>query len=150
MITLALDLGTRTGWAIGEANLYASGTWDLAPSRQRRFEGGGMKWVRLREYLNSLGPIDRVVVEEVRRHAGVDAAHCYGGALATVSSWCEEKKIPYSAEPVGTIKKFATGKGNAGKPEMIEAARTKFSVVCSDDNEADAVALFYLTVRSAA
>ena len=84
MKILALDLGSHTGWALGIAGSYAaSGTWDLAPARQRRFEGGGMRWLRLRQFLDQVGDVDRVVVEEVRRHAGVDAAHVYGGALAT-------------------------------------------------------------------
>ena len=41
---------------------------------------------------------------------------------------------------MGTIKKHATGKGNAGKADMLNAMRNKgFSP--ADDNEADALAL---------
>lgn len=147
MRILALDLGTHTGWALWQDAYAGSGTWDLAPARQRRFEGGGMKWVRLGQFLREIGRVDRVVVEEVRRHAGVDAAHAYGGALATVTRWCEVNKIPYSAQPVGTIKKFATGNGNATKDQMIEAALTRFGVNAGDDNEADAVALLHLAAN---
>lgn len=148
MRVLALDLGSHTGWAIGvDGRHIASGTWDLAPARQRRFEGGGMRWLRLEQMLNELpGAIDHVVVEEVRRHAGVDAAHVYGGALATVTKWCEACGIPYSAEPVGTIKKFATGKGNADKPAMIATAMERWGIECCDDNQADAVALLHLAM----
>ena len=53
---------------------------------------------------------------------------------------CEHHDIPYSGVPVGTIKRHATGKGNAPKEAMIAAARGRgFSPV--DDNEADAIAI---------
>jgi Holliday junction resolvasome RuvABC endonuclease subunit len=76
----------------------------------------------------------------VRRHLGVDAAHAYGGFLATLTSWCEHQKIPYQGVPVGTIKRHVTGKGNAGKSEMVSAMRSRGYVV-ADDNEADALAV---------
>lgn len=141
---LALDLGTTTGWALSGSPV-SHGTWALKPSR---FEGGGMRFVKFRNRLNELnGPIGRgaiaqIVFEEVRRHAGTDAAHVYGGLMATLTAWCEDNKIPYSAVPVGTIKRFWTGKGNADKGLMIaEAMRRGFKV--EDDNEADAVALLH-------
>ncbi len=140
--TLALDLGTKCGWAVGaDGNLHASGTWLLQSDKQRRFEGAGMKWLRLRSFLDQvhhLAPIERVVLEEVRRHAGTDAAHAYGGALAVVTEWCELHKVPYSATPVATIKKHATGKGNAKKDAMIAAAQAR-GWTPGDDNEADAL-----------
>ncbi|WP_246099051.1 hypothetical protein [Tepidimonas thermarum] len=84
--------------------------------------------------------IDLVVYEEVRNHKGVDAAHIYGGFMAHLTAWCEHHQIPYQGVPVGTIKKHATGKGNAGKAEMIAAAKVRgFDPV--DDNHADALAL---------
>lgn len=44
--------------------------------------------------------------------------------------------------PVGTIKKHATGKGNASKDEMIEAMKARGHSP-ADDNEADALALLH-------
>ena len=142
MIVLALDLGTRLGWALGADGMLASGVEDLAPQRMRRFESSGMKWLRLRGVLDKLhgqvpGGVSLVVLEEVRRHLGVDAAHAYGGALAVVSAWCEERKVPMTSTPVATIKKHATGKGNAKKEAMIEAAKAR-GWLPADDNEADA------------
>lgn len=151
MKVLALDLGTRCGWAIFDGGKpIASGVWVLQSDRQRRFEGGGMKWLRLRQMLDEVGDgIGRVVLEEVRRHMGVDAAHAYGGALATVSSWCEERRIPYEALPVATIKKHATGKGNAKKDAMMEAARARGWHV-EDDNHADALWIGDCATKAAA
>jgi Holliday junction resolvasome RuvABC endonuclease subunit len=76
----------------------------------------------------------------VRRHAGVDAGHVYGGFLGQLTAWCEHRAIPYQGVPVGTLKKHVTGKGNADKAAMIAAMQEKrFRPV--DDNEADALAL---------
>lgn len=139
---LALDLGTATGWALrGADGLIVSGT---ACFRPRRFDGGGMRYLRFTNWMTELdrlsGPISAIWFEEVRRHAGTDASHVYGGLMATLTSWAELRGIPYEGVPVGTIKRFATGKGNANKAAMIEAIRQRgFSP--EDDNEADALAL---------
>jgi len=49
--------------------------------------------------------------------------------------------------PVGTIKKFLTGQGNANKQAMIDAARAEgFSP--ADDNEADAIAILLWAIET--
>lgn len=146
MKVLALDLGTKCGWALADGIIIAAGTWRLQDERQRRFEGGGMKWLRLRRLLDEIGRVDRVAIEEVRRHLGTDAAHAYGGALAVVTAWCEEHRIPYEAVPVATIKKHATGRGNADKTAMLAAAAARWPDFAGDDNEADARWLLSLVV----
>ena len=139
---LALDLGTQTGWALRSRDgSIISGSESFRPGR---FEGGGMRFLRFKRWLTeikqSVDGIDAVYFEEVRRHAGVDAAHAYGGFMAHLTAWCEHHQIPYQGVPVGTIKKAATGKGNAGKDAMIAAARAR-GFDPQDDNEADALAL---------
>ncbi len=148
---MALDLGTTTGWAMhtDDGNIV-SGTHGFKPGR---FEGGGMRYLRFRgwlaEVLASAGSISAVYFEEVRRHAGVDAAHAYGGFLATLTAWCEHHHIPYSGVPVATIKKHATGKGNADKAAMV-AAMQALGFKPTDDNEADALALLCWALTSPA
>lgn len=143
---LNLDLGTKTGFAIGSASHMVSGTWNLKPSR---WDGGGMVFVKFRQRLEEVRTaygVTHVFYEEVRRHAGTDAAHRYGGLLATLTAWCEENKIPYQGVPVGTIKKNFTGNGNASKELMIaECERRGF--VPKDDNEADAIALMDWSIK---
>ena len=139
---LALDLGTHTGWAVRLADgTITSGVFEFRPSR---FEGGGMRYLRFRAWLEETmtltGGISLVVFEEVRRHVGVDAAHAYGGWLATLTAWCEGRSIPYEGVPVGTIKRHATGKGNADKEAVIAAVR-RLGFAPADDNEADALAI---------
>lgn len=139
MIILALDLGTATGWALGgDPKLH--GRLDL---KGGRYEGGGMRFLRFRRWLEEVLPgVDCVVFEEVRRHKGVDAAHVYGGMLAVLTSECENRSVPHQGVPVGTIKKFATGKGNAPKELMIAAARAT-GCDTDDDNVADAWCLLH-------
>lgn len=67
--------------------------------------------------------------------------------MATLTAWAEARGVPYQGVPVGTIKRFATGKGNANKAAMIKAARTKgFSP--ADDNEADAIAILLWAIET--
>ena len=144
---LALDLGTTTGWALrGSDGHITSGSESFRP---QRFEGGGMRFLRFRRWLTeikqSCDRIDCLHFEEVRRHVSTDAAHVYGGFLATLTAWCEHHQIPYQGVPVGTIKKHATGKGNAPKDAMLAAVRG-WGYAPADDNEADALALLHWAV----
>ena len=144
IVVLALDLGTSTGWALrSRSGLVSSGSQSF---KLGRFDGAGMRFLRFKRWLTELKSgegIDVVHFEEVRRHLGADAARCYGGFFGVLTAWCEHHEIPYSGVSVGTIKKFATGSGNASKDQMIAAARTKWSVVTDCDDEADAVALLH-------
>ena len=146
---LALDLGTTTGWALRSSDgAITSGS---AGFRPQRFEGGGMRFLRFKRWLAELkdmtGGIHALYFEEVRRHVSTDAAHAYGGFLATLTAWCEHHQIPYQGVPVGTIKKHATGKGNASKDDVLSAMRA-LGHAPTDDNEADALALLRWAIAS--
>lgn len=146
---LALDLGTTTGWALhGIDGLITSGTMSLRPGR---FDGGGMRYLRFTNWLSELdrlsGPIAAIWFEEVRRHAGTDAAHVYGGLMATLTAWAELRGVAYEGVPVGTIKRHATGKGNANKDAMIAAACAR-GFNPADDNEADAIAILFWALET--
>lgn len=151
---LALDLGTKTGFAVGTnagatgptPPLVIRGSWSLKPGK---FDGGGMRAVKFTEHLDKLMramPFERVVFEAVRAHRGVDAAHIYGGLMMTLQAWCERQDppVPYEGVGVGAIKKFATGKGNASKGEMLLAVERLGFPCDGDEDEADAVALLLL------
>ena len=139
---VALDLGTTTGWATRlHSGAILSGSQAF---KADRFSGGGMRYLRFDQWLQRLfvPHPGAVYFEEVRRHAGTTAAHVYGGLLAMLTARCESFDIPYEGVPVGTIKRYATGKGNAGKPAMIEACQ-RYGRVPVDDNEADALHLLH-------
>lgn len=138
MTILTLDLGTKTGWALQSDNgNITSGTVDFST---KRIDGAGMRFLKFRKWLTEMKQSDlsEVYFEEVRRHAGTQAAQVYGGFMATLTSWCEHHEIPYESVPVGVIKKHATGKGNASKEIMIKAAQEK-GFDPEDDNQADAI-----------
>ena len=143
VVVIGIDPGTMCGWALvdDQGKRQASGVWDL---RARRHEGGGMRYLRVRRYLEEL--LDHaeghgfpvVAYEEVRRHRGTDAAHVYGGIVASIVTVCEERRVPYTAIPVGTAKRAATGRGNATKIEMTEAFIACTGLEPESDDESDA------------
>ena len=146
---LALDLGSTTGWAVRNSRCrILHGTAEFRPTR---FEGGGMRYLRFGKWLDQTlditGGIDAVYFEEVRRHAGTDAALVFGGLLATLTAWCEEHSIPYQGVPVGTWKRHACGKSNASKQEVIAAMRER-GFEPADDNEADAIAILLWAIET--
>jgi len=146
---LALDLGAVTGWAIQLAGgKIESSTVSFRPSR---YDGGGMRYVRFRSWLDGIAAdvtgIAVVYFEEVRRHIGTDAAHLYGGFLATLTAWCEQNGTAYQGVPVGTIKRFIAGKGNADKEAVIAAVRAR-GFHPADDNEADALAILLWAIET--
>ncbi|OSM07370.1 putative bacteriophage-like protein [Magnetofaba australis IT-1] len=122
-----------------------SGTVSFKPGR---FEGGGMQWLRFKAWLDEIHGavgVGRVAFEEVRRHIGTTAGHVYGGFLAHLTAWSEANGVPYQGVPVGTIKKHATGKGNASKAQVIHAMK-RLGHTPADDNEADALALLHWVI----
>ncbi len=147
-VLLALDLGSTTGWAMRLADgMIVSGT---AAFRSGRFEGGGMRFLRFRAWLDELARnhgLGAVYFEEVRRHVGTDAAHLYGGFLAHLTAWCEQRAVPYQGVPVGTIKRHVTGRGNADKQAVIAAVAARGHRP-ADDNEADAIAILLWAIAA--
>lgn len=141
-VILALDLGQRTGWAVRNADsAISSGTAEFKPGR---FQSVGMVFLRFRAWLEEIdaasGGVGAVYFEEVRAHRGVAAAHYYGGFLAHLTAWGDTVDVPYLGVPVGTIKRHATGRGNANKEAMMDAVRA-LGFAPADDNEADALAI---------
>jgi Holliday junction resolvasome RuvABC endonuclease subunit len=147
--SLALDLATTTGFAIVDADgRIESGSVSFKPSR---YDGGGVRYLRFRAWLDSMaqnaGCIAAVYHEAIRRHVSTDSAHVYGGLLATLTAWCEQNVIPYQGVPVGTIKRFIAGKGNADKDAVIAAVQGR-GFNPADDNEADAIAILLWAIET--
>ena len=142
MKILAIDPATNCGWAVAvNGDVVAAGTWDLSV---RRDESSGMRLIRLRSKLQkvaeSFGGVD-LVVFEAARFAG---PKMQGSLIVTaqlnsiVMTWAHDTGAESRGYSSTEIKKYATGKGNAGKPMMVEAAKDKWESFTGDDNEADA------------
>lgn len=139
MRILAIDPATKCGWA---HSCEISGTWDLSV---RRDESAGMRLIRFRGKLNEIARdvgVDLVVYEAARH-----AAPKMQGALViqamiqgVLVSWCEDNSIEYRGVSPSEVKKHATGRGNAGKDLMVQAAKERWPErPIKDDNEADAL-----------
>lgn len=136
---LGIDPGTKCGWALlDDGRRVSSGTWDLAVKRN---ESEGMRFIRLEQQLAEVlaGGVDLVAFEEVKRHLGTIAAHVYGGIVAIITSCCDKRKVPYQGILVQHVKRRATGKGNAPKEAMVNAAYERWSLSNLTEDEADAL-----------
>jgi Holliday junction resolvasome RuvABC endonuclease subunit len=149
MIVIALDLATKLGWAskrTGKKPKYGTKDfhntqWDSAGSRYYKFRA----WL-LEQLEQSMTEDILVAYESVEAHTSTYAGHVYGGYLAIMQELCEEKGATYVGYPVGTIKKYWTGKGTAKKDAMIlEAQKRGYNP--ETDNDADALAILHLAIE---
>ena len=144
---LALDLGTRLGWALRHTDGHIeSGMMDFRPEGH---EGFGRRFYRVRMWLTQTkyragGELVHLAYEltpgQIAR-----AAHIHGALEATVTAWCEHHDIPYRSAHSATVKKHITGSGKAGKAAVIAAVKAKGFRPLSHD-EADALALLDLAL----
>lgn len=144
---LALDLGTRCGWALWDGHRIESGVqvFDL-----RRGESPGMRFIRFNRWLDDLGrgpaalPVKysaKLAVYEAPHHRGGAATEIAVGMSTRVQEWCARFEIQHAAVHSATLKKWTTGSGRGDKTAMLEAVERRWGIKAADDNEADAVAL---------
>lgn len=138
---LALDFGTRTGWAALSDGHAESGvqTFDLA-----RGESAGMRFIRFRRWLEEILALTRpgLCVYEAAHHRGGYATELLVGMITRLQEACAERAIEYAAVHSATLKKTSCGSGRADKSAMLEEARRQFpDRKIADDNEGDALLL---------
>lgn len=159
---LALDLGTKTGFAATCGMVLATGTWELAKPALLKAE----KTARMDRRLDiriptlyahlyrfhSLRPLDWIFFEDVQFSSTTMQAQLWASLRSAVWIFAHERKINIECCPVGTLKKFATGYGGATKDQMMRAAWHKYAPqlneftrshpeVQIDDNAIDALHL---------
>lgn len=144
MIILAIDPATKCGWAHSSG---ISGVWDLSI---RRDESAGMRLIRLRSKLEAIQKAGKphLIIFEAARHSApkMQGALCVAAKIqGQVEVFCLDNDIEFRGYSPSEIKKHATGKGNANKAKVLEAARTRWpDRAIEDDNEADAMWLLDL------
>lgn len=153
MRILALDLGTKTGYATNVGGTFKCGTWKLATKEEiyvwgknRQTRRGDPRICRLRNYIQELEQPDIIVFEDVQFSSTTMQTQLWSSLRAVVWMFsCAECKTIIEAVPVGTLKKFATGNGGADKDAM-KAALTRRLVQpinpAWDDNTIDAYWLY--------
>ena len=139
MRILALDLGTKTGWAQRINGRVEHGVQDFS---LRRGESKGMVYLRFNSWLhNTFRGLELIVYEQTHNRGGA-ATETAAGFSTRVQEHCANCGIEYANVHTGTLKKFWTGSGSSGKPEMIrECERREFNP--EDDNAADAIAILH-------
>lgn len=147
MTIAALDLATTTGHASSSHGVVCSGIFKC---REGPKESWGVCFLRfrdwLRDWLDQEKP-EQLWYEEVRRWSSGDAAKAYCGLRAVMLMECELRGVLVVGAAVGTIKKHATGKGNAKKDAMVQAAWDTWGIKTQTDDEADALAILGLAIE---
>lgn len=141
MNLLALDLASKTGWASWTGQLESG----VQAFDVRRGESPGMRYLRFRRWLEDMAQLvapELVIYEQPFLMRSGHAAEIALGLATRVQELCALRAIEHQAINGSRLKKWTTGRGNAGKPEMMAAVAYKWKTV-TDDNEADAIALLY-------
>ena len=147
MNILAVDAASRCGWALSMCGTLESGVEDFS---LRRGESPGARFLRFRKWLHDVSDLCRRQTGRDLEPIAFEQAHHRGGhateLLVGLTTRLQEHQATIAGcECIGihsgSLKKHATGKGNAKKPEMILAAQQRWGVAPRDDNEADALML---------
>lgn len=142
MKILALDIASICGFRTETA----SGVWNF--NKQKRGDSYGMRLIRFKSSLKEILDLEEIDVVVYERPAGMFKSSIIVASemIGVLIALCEERGIQYTAYSATEIKKFATGKGNAKKQDMIDAA-ISLGFNPSDDNEADAIHLYNLAKK---
>ena len=142
MKILALDIATVCGFRTETA----SGVWNF--NKQKRGDSYGMRLIRFKSSIKEILDLEEIDVVVYERPAGMFKSSIIVASemIGVLIALCEERQIQYTAYSATEIKKFATGKGNAKKEDMIKAA-IALGFNPADDNEADAIHLYNLAKK---
>lgn len=149
MDILAIDLGTKTGFAYNRGSVLVAGTLELAKpkevtawGKQRLNRRKDPRIKRLCDNIAALGIFDVIVFEDVQFTSTTFQAHLWAGLRSSI--WLCGLAKTFEAVPVGTLKLFATGNGAATKQAMAKALSRQplFHEYTLDDNGVDAAWLW--------
>lgn len=149
MKILALDLGTKLGWARHHKTVTA-GTLLLSPEKDLR----EAKKLRLDRRLDLRATFfshwlesqtaNLVVFEDIRWASSQAQAHLWGTLRGVLWSWAARKYVTIDCLDSSKLKKWTTGSGAADKQDMLNAATARWPELIQsswDDNAIDAFCL---------
>lgn len=136
----AIDQATLCGISYEKAgtNKAVVDLWDL---NLKGKQSQGMKWIlfesRLKKFLleNEILLVAYELPAGQHKNAIIHASKL----ICIIEKICCEIEIDYIEFSAKSIKKFATGNGNAGKPLMVEYAKKLWGYEGEDDNESDSL-----------
>lgn len=130
MNILALDLGTKTGWALLCNGTITSGTWTLATAKEikdaaakrlnRRCDPRFLRLLHELECVTRAVKIDWAVFEDVEFCKSRMQAHLWATWRAAAWSLARDG-VKLDCLATGKLKHFATGNGGADKDQMARA-----------------------------
>lgn len=142
MIILGLDMASKTGWAIFDSSTHRVIESGVQEFPLKRGESNGGRFLRFRAWLKQitgfLPPIELVAYEQAHFRGGAATELCVG-FQTRAQEIAAEMGIVCEGVHTGTLKKWATGSGSAGKGIMMLKAAKYLGRNPIDDNEADAV-----------
>lgn len=84
-----------------------------------------------------------IFIEELPHGARDKGANERREMMGVLRMLAHDLELPFVEINPATLKKYATGGGKAGKPEMVSCARERFGYTGFDDNEADALLIWH-------
>lgn len=151
MKILALDLGTKLGWALHCSYAGLSvGTVTLASPKDlkeaKKFRLDRRLDIRVQNFAGWLEaqPVDQIVFEDVRFCVSQAQAHYWASLRGVVWSYAARRGTIIDCLDTGKLKKFTTGSGAADKQAMLIAASDLWPELVQstwDDNAIDAFCL---------
>jgi Holliday junction resolvasome RuvABC endonuclease subunit len=147
--TLALDLGSTTGWCLANNGVIIdSGEVTLSSGKDAH---PGHRWLRFQNWLFQFHQVDEILFEDVMFMAknGVLAMRVYGALLGILQIFALAHKKRMASLTPGQVKKDFTGSGVAKKNEICQVAtnlgwKNGREGTDTNNNEADAIALYWV------
>jgi len=102
---------------------------------------GVQRLVEIREEIRQVVRGSDLVCIEDFAFSRANQAHNLGGLGWIIRVMMTEENVPFTVVGTGQVKKFATGKGNAGKPEIMLGVFKRWGEELTNDNAADAFVL---------
>jgi len=137
MRVLALDIGTKTGWALSDDDKISAGTWELASAKNlkaakalrinRRLDIRVIALVNKLKEIHAVEAIDYIFFEDVLFAKSLAQAQLWGSFRGAIWTFAHLNGILTDCLDTGKLKKWATGSGSADKPAMAQALVAKYS-----------------------